>query len=540
MKILCILIFILLSMDGFSQTSFKMQIDTSIKIAHHQTLIVSCVDGGIAIAAVEQKNGIFNTLLYKCDSIGNYEWSNYYNMDMNDIDWSGTLQIKATNDSGFYLLSHARHDGLGWFDTPTLQKINKNGIITSAISMTDNSAGNSLYLSAVEKYNNNLFGFGISSEYDGGNDVTCCFDSYSFKLDSTLGLRRKISYNWLLYDTLDVPFGVIPKYDTNYVWKGFELYDTSGYQFSTIKYSFDSNQVDKINPLTFCQDNNNYYFLERLIKNTLDRACIHKVDKNFNTIFSVVIDTANNIPPLYRWGPIAMDKSSEGNLLISSIFWQSANKSIPFILEMDTSGNIIHAWKGDGTDSLYFTTSIDTISGSIFFGSSNEASWVSPFKIERQLPSSPSCGFTPVIVSTFPLSNIVDSIFVANDTLIEGVYPICFSSLVPEVNLPILAATPICGVLSGNQETSPEGGCIPTIYPNPANDKIKISFQCNISQIAEVKIFNIMGEEVFSKSISTSNYETIFDVSELPAGIYLVKSQSADQAVFNSKIVIQK
>jgi len=61
------------------------------------------------------------------------------------------------------------------------------------------------------------------------------------------------------------------------------------------------------------------------------------------------------------------------------------------------------------------------------------------------------------------------------------------------------------------------------IYPNPVNDILNISFELEISSVA---IYNLLGQEVFSKSINTN--ETTIDVSNLSAGTYLLRVKSND------------
>ncbi|HMT30099.1 MAG TPA: hypothetical protein PKD91_12550, partial [Bacteroidia bacterium] len=479
-------IFVLLSLQTFSQSSFKMQVDTSILIISYNAKMVSCVDGGIALALIEEPipgSVLSNTFMYKCDANGNYEWTNYYNTDMEDFNpfWDGTLQLKATNDSGFYLLSHVRHDMFGWFDTPTLQKVKKDGIVTSAITANvPNTAGLQLFLNAVEKSNNNLHLNAISTSYDPYLDEICCYEHYGFKLDSSLDLQRRINFDYLFYDSLDVPFYARNKLDTLHHWHELELYDTSGYHFSTVHYEYDTNMFVWGNPLAYCQDNDYYYFLETVRINSQSRDCIHKVDKNFNTVFAIILDTSN-ILSLQYYDEVIMDKSAAGNLMISNIYGHPNQKYIPYMLEMDSSGTIIHAWKGDGADSSYLCSAIDTLSESILFASKVKLDYYFPFKIERQFLSSPSCGFIPITLNSFPIT-IVDSFFVTADTITEGIYPICNYITAPEVNKSSVPGYPLCGVLSGSHDPYPTESCKLSIFPNPANDKLNISFNCEVNQ----------------------------------------------------------
>jgi len=69
------------------------------------------------------------------------------------------------------------------------------------------------------------------------------------------------------------------------------------------------------------------------------------------------------------------------------------------------------------------------------------------------------------------------------------------------------------------------------VYPNPVNDILNISFEHGISSVS---LYNLMGQEVFSKSINAN--ETSIDVSNLAAGTYLVKVQ-VDNEVQTLKVI---
>lgn len=70
------------------------------------------------------------------------------------------------------------------------------------------------------------------------------------------------------------------------------------------------------------------------------------------------------------------------------------------------------------------------------------------------------------------------------------------------------------------------------VYPNPVNDVLSISFEQGISSVA---IFNLLGQEVFSKSINAN--ETTINVSNLAAGTYLVKVEIDTNDVKTIKVI---
>lgn len=73
------------------------------------------------------------------------------------------------------------------------------------------------------------------------------------------------------------------------------------------------------------------------------------------------------------------------------------------------------------------------------------------------------------------------------------------------------------------------------VYPNPAHERFTI--QSNSVEINEIVIFNLMGKEVLHTE-AINNHRTI-NVSQLPAGLYLLKIHSENQAVIVKKLVIQ-
>ncbi|WP_298136975.1 T9SS type A sorting domain-containing protein [Flavobacterium sp.] len=62
------------------------------------------------------------------------------------------------------------------------------------------------------------------------------------------------------------------------------------------------------------------------------------------------------------------------------------------------------------------------------------------------------------------------------------------------------------------------------VYPNPVNDILNISLD---NEIDVVSIFNLLGQEVMTKSVNSN--QTLMDISNLSAGTYLVKVASGNE-----------
>jgi hypothetical protein len=67
------------------------------------------------------------------------------------------------------------------------------------------------------------------------------------------------------------------------------------------------------------------------------------------------------------------------------------------------------------------------------------------------------------------------------------------------------------------------------LFPNPTNSFFQIN-DVNDQKLISVKIMDSQGKKVFSSTKSASNFK--YDVSDLPAGVYLVKLQFQDKIIF--------
>ena len=93
-------------------------------------------------------------------------------------------------------------------------------------------------------------------------------------------------------------------------------------------------------------------------------------------------------------------------------------------------------------------------------------------------------------------------------------------------------------LIAGIQGISSTNGQI-TVYPNPNNGQFTI--ESSISGVSVVEIYNILGEKVFTKNLSTTKGTNQINVSNQPNGVYLyrVTSESGD-LLGQGKITLQK
>ena len=70
-----------------------------------------------------------------------------------------------------------------------------------------------------------------------------------------------------------------------------------------------------------------------------------------------------------------------------------------------------------------------------------------------------------------------------------------------------------------------------TMFPNPASDMVEI----NISFIDEVEVFNLLGERICH--IKANREAVILDVSDYPAGVYIVQVKQLKNLYFEKLVV---
>ena len=77
------------------------------------------------------------------------------------------------------------------------------------------------------------------------------------------------------------------------------------------------------------------------------------------------------------------------------------------------------------------------------------------------------------------------------------------------------------------------------IYPNPTNGEFALIFKLNEPRDMNIKIMNIIGEEVFASAFAQVKNQTVnFDLNSVASGVYFVTIQSGDEMV-SKKIVIR-
>jgi hypothetical protein len=78
------------------------------------------------------------------------------------------------------------------------------------------------------------------------------------------------------------------------------------------------------------------------------------------------------------------------------------------------------------------------------------------------------------------------------------------------------------------------------IYPNPANKYLIIEWGGNTEELAELIIYNTLGQVVKQVTLSSSEKQQEISLPNLPSGMYICKLFSDNKSIYEEKIIIQQ
>lgn len=81
-------------------------------------------------------------------------------------------------------------------------------------------------------------------------------------------------------------------------------------------------------------------------------------------------------------------------------------------------------------------------------------------------------------------------------------------------------------------------GWLSSVYPNPADDQLRVNFNYDGSKPLQVGIHEINGKLIMEKTVTKSTTSVEFDLSSLAAGSYFVKL--TDGKRFDGKVIVKK
>lgn len=79
-----------------------------------------------------------------------------------------------------------------------------------------------------------------------------------------------------------------------------------------------------------------------------------------------------------------------------------------------------------------------------------------------------------------------------------------------------------------------------SVFPNPAQDAVQIKFDANLaSSNMQVRMYNLIGEEVFKQNLSSGQGNVMLNTADLPAGVYFVNLISDGKMMATKKLTVQ-
>jgi hypothetical protein len=86
---------------------------------------------------------------------------------------------------------------------------------------------------------------------------------------------------------------------------------------------------------------------------------------------------------------------------------------------------------------------------------------------------------------------------------------------------------------------NPEESKLFSIYPNPASDKVNISFNTGTSEVVKIKMINSLGNVVYTENLSTTgNIDRSINTALLANGMYFLNVQSKNMN-YTRKVIVQ-
>ncbi len=125
------------------------------------------------------------------------------------------------------------------------------------------------------------------------------------------------------------------------------------------------------------------------------------------------------------------------------------------------------------------------------------------------------------------------------DTAAQNKYPLMLMIAWPDGNVDSIAPARLIGLEENSKQLIPDASVI--CYPNPAAEKLTVTFALNSSSALSVKLTDITGRIQLEKGITGEKGENKFDLntSSLSPGLYFMNIGSGNQQV-SKKILIAK
>ena len=539
-SLLFIVILFTIALNGFSQTSFRIELDTSSGATGPD--VASTLDGHIAVSYANQDDDL---ILMKLDTLGNVFWTKNFGVDgFNGYGYQNS-ELTAAMDSGFYLIANSFHDLYAWFNLSKVRKIDKNGNVQSLKKTTTGpgTIGERVSFGVLNKLNNKMYYSFDHDEY-AGSGSTCCYSDALIKVNESLTISsKKNSVNtghftkFMVYDaSLNIAsLGVVPD-----VPKGFtqiDFYDSLLNLEMYRRFYYDTSVVGGMNIIGYTQKDNSKYLLLTARLNAKSYLGIQKLDSSWNTIYTKILTPVppDSINPFPYWNA-KIGVSNNGNLIIAGFYRHLGITGLSYFLsELDGAGNVLHSYRSIEDTTYICAIDIDTLSGTALFVRTDFSSSVPKLQLERQFPSSPACNFVPFPMAPTSIT-ITDLLFVSSVTTTINLLPVLNTvGAITPVNLSKIAI-PLCGILSGTQGIQPDENCQTiSTYAENGLYNFKLDENCFFNSGSELIIYNMYAQVVLKKRVHHTSDGLNLDLSMLPSGIYLVKVEFENHNIGSAK-----
>ncbi|MEY2828539.1 MAG: hypothetical protein RIQ33_397, partial [Bacteroidota bacterium] len=77
------------------------------------------------------------------------------------------------------------------------------------------------------------------------------------------------------------------------------------------------------------------------------------------------------------------------------------------------------------------------------------------------------------------------------------------------------------------------------VSPNPANNFVKVKFENSVTETTTISLYDLLGRNVYSSTISAGSNAANIDLSNLTQGNYIVKVSNEKTILYHQKIVKQ-
>jgi len=78
------------------------------------------------------------------------------------------------------------------------------------------------------------------------------------------------------------------------------------------------------------------------------------------------------------------------------------------------------------------------------------------------------------------------------------------------------------------------------LFPNPSNGNFTFAYQLNELETGEIQVFDLIGKQVFARTLNSESKTTEVDLSRLNSGVYLIRLDVDNETRFSERISILK